>query len=93
MQEICFEYKGTMLNITNKLKETFECNPPLITVREAIHMLNDHYDHKLDDYVLSNISVVLKNGDNNYLITTEDGLNMKLGSDNTITFFYAFKGG
>lgn len=93
MQKICFEYKGTMINITNKLTETFECNPPLITVREAIYMLNDNYDHKLDDYVLSNISVVLKNGDNNYLITTEDGLNIKLGDSNIITFFYPFKGG
>lgn len=93
MQEINFEYKGTMINITNKLKETFECNPPLITVRDAIYMLNDYYKHKLDDYVLSNVSLVLKNGDNNFLITTEDGLNMELGDSNTITFFYPFKGG
>lgn len=94
MQKICFKYKGTMIKTTNKLKEEFEYDTPIDTVREALDILNKHYYYKLDQYVLSNVSVVFKRDDGkNFLINTEDGLNMKLGKKNTITFYYPFKGG
>ena len=94
MQTIHFEYKGTMIKTTNKLKEVFEYDSPLNTVREALNILNLHYNNKLDKYILSNVSIILKRDDSKkVLINTEDGLNMELGLKNTITFFYPFKGG
>jgi len=94
MQKICFKYKGTMVKRTNKLKEEFEYDEPKNTVREALYSLNEYYNYKLDKYVLSDVSVVVKiNDGKSILIATDEGLDTKLGKNNTITFFYLFKGG
>lgn len=94
MQTIDFHYKGTMIKITQKLNEVFENDPPLRTVREALNLLNKHYDYELDKYILTNVSVVLKRDDGkNFLINTEGGLDTELGLKNSINFFYPFKGG
>lgn len=94
MQKIRFEYKGTMIKVTEKLKEEFEYDIPLKYVKDALDALNNHYDQKLNDYVSKNISIVLKREDGrNFLITSDEGLNIELGRDNTIIFYYPFKGG
>ena len=60
MQKILFKYKGTMIKITGRLSEEFEYDVPLSTVREALDALNRHYNNKLDDYVHSEVYLVLK---------------------------------
>jgi len=94
MQKICFHYKGSMIKVTNTYKEVFEYNTPISTVREALDVLNEYYDYKLNQYVSSNVNVILKIDENkSLLLTTEEDLDTKLSHTNTIIFYYPFKGG
>ena len=94
MQKITFEYKGTMIKVTNALKESFEYAEPISTVRNALLALNKRYSNKLDQFVNGDVSLILKkDGQPGVLINNDSSLDIELGDINTITFFYPFKGG